>query len=132
MFRCIWVGPSQQKNEVGFLGLGGPDLLAVDDPLIAVEFGFGRQTGQVRPRVGFAESLAPGDLSFQDAGNELLLLLFGTPLQNGRSHQGVPKKSARSGALARENSSFNTTCSRRERPFPPYSLGQLAQIQPPS
>ena len=43
-----------------------------------------------------------------------------------------PKKSARSGASARANSSLRTTCSRRERPLPPYSVGQLAQIQPPA
>ena len=43
-----------------------------------------------------------------------------------------PKKSARSGASARANSSLSTTDSIRERPLPPYSLGQEAQIQPPS
>ena len=43
-----------------------------------------------------------------------------------------PKKSARSGASARANSSFSTTDSISERPLPPYSFGHEAQIQPPS
>ena len=43
-----------------------------------------------------------------------------------------PKKSARSGASARANSSLSTTDSMRLRPLPPYSLGHEAQIQPPS
>ena len=43
-----------------------------------------------------------------------------------------PKKSARSGASARANSSLSTTDSMRSRPLPPYSFGHDAQIQPPS
>ena len=43
-----------------------------------------------------------------------------------------PKKSARSGAPARANSSFSTTACMVDRPLPPYSVGQVAQIQPPS
>ena len=43
-----------------------------------------------------------------------------------------PKKSARIGALARANSSASTTPCIVDRPLPPYSSGQVAQIQPPS
>ena len=43
-----------------------------------------------------------------------------------------PKKSARSGASARANSSLSTTDSIRERPLPPYSFGHEAQIHPPA
>ena len=43
-----------------------------------------------------------------------------------------PKKSARIGALALANSSLSTTWRSRERPLPPYSVGQLAQIHPPA
>src|SRR3954453_18878108 len=43
-----------------------------------------------------------------------------------------PKKSARMGAPALANSSLRTTASIVERPLPPYSVGQVAQIQPPS
>src|SRR5688572_183673 len=42
-----------------------------------------------------------------------------------------PKKSPRIGALARANSSASTTPCIVVRPLPPYSLGHVAQIQPP-
>src|SRR3954462_14616341 len=43
-----------------------------------------------------------------------------------------PKKSARSGARTRANSSASTTPCIVESPLPPYSCGQVAQIHPPS
>ena len=43
-----------------------------------------------------------------------------------------PKKSARIGAFARANSSDSTTPCMVVSPLPPYSVGQVAQIQPPS
>ena len=43
-----------------------------------------------------------------------------------------PKKSPRIGALARANSSAKTTPCIVVRPRPPYSVGHVAQIQPPS
>ena len=36
------VGAGYQHGEVGMVGAGVPDLLAVDDPLVAVELGPGR------------------------------------------------------------------------------------------
>ena len=41
-----------------------------------------------------------------------------------------PNQSARSGALARLNSSARISDSSWDRPRPPYSAGQDAQIQP--
>ena len=38
-FFDVRVGAGEQEAVVGELGLGGPDLLAVDDPLVAVEHG---------------------------------------------------------------------------------------------
>ena len=43
-----------------------------------------------------------------------------------------PKKSPRIGALALANSSASTTPCMVVSPLPPYSAGQVAQIQPPS
>ena len=57
----VGIGAGQQEDVVGELGLGGPHLLAVDDPLVAVELGPRLQRGQVAAGVGFGEPLAPGD-----------------------------------------------------------------------
>ncbi|CAB5036143.1 unannotated protein [freshwater metagenome] len=43
-----------------------------------------------------------------------------------------PKKSARNGAFTAANSSDSTTPCIVVSPLPPYSLGQVAQIQPPA
>ena len=77
----VGVGPGQQEDVVGVLGLGGPDLLAVDDPLVSVELGPRLERGQVGAGIRLAETLAPGDLPLEDPRDELLLLLLGAPLQ---------------------------------------------------
>ena len=133
MLGRVGVGAGQQEDVVGVLGLRGPYLLSVDHPFVAVQLGPRLEAGQVRPGVGLAEALAPGDLAFEDARDELLLLLLGAPLQEGRARRACRRRSrARSGAPARANSSLSTTCSSRVRPLPPYSAGQLAQIHPPA
>ena len=57
----VGVGAGQQEDVVGVLGLGGPDLLAVDHPLVAVELGPGLERRPGRSGVGLAEPLAPRD-----------------------------------------------------------------------
>ena len=94
VLRRVGVGAGQQEDVVGVLRLGGPDLLAVDDPLVAVELGPGLEAGQVGAGVGLAEALAPGDLALEDARDELLLLLLGAPLQDGRADEGVTEEVA--------------------------------------
>ena len=99
---------AKQEDVVGILRLGRPDLLAVDDPFVAVEFGSRLEAGQVRPGVGLAEPLAPGDLALEDARDELPLLLLGAPLQDGRPDEGVaeevaPQRRAGAGELLVEH-----------------------------
>ena len=90
----VLVGPAQDEDVVGDEALGGPDLLTVDDPLVAVELGGGLQAGQVGAGVGLGEALAPGDGAGEDAGDELLLLLLGAPLQDGGADEGVAEEVA--------------------------------------
>ena len=90
----VGVGAGEQEAVVGVLGLGGPDLLAVDDPLVAVELGLALQAGEVGAGVGLGEALAPRRLALEDAGEELLLLLLGPPLQDRRADEGVAEEVA--------------------------------------
>ena len=129
----VGVGAGQQEDVVGVLGLGGPHLLAVDDPLVAVELGPGLQAGQVRSGVGLAEALAPRRSSpLRMLGMNCFFCSSVPHCRRVGPTRVSPKKSARSGAPARANSSFSTTCWRSVRPLPPYSVGQLAQIHPPA
>ena len=56
---------------------GGPHLLPVHDPLVAVALGAGREAGEVRSRAGLGEELAPDLLAVQHPGEVVLLLLLG-------------------------------------------------------
>ena len=47
VLRRVGVGAGEQEDVVGVLGLRGPHLLPVDDPLVAVEHGGGLEAGEV-------------------------------------------------------------------------------------
>ena len=67
------------KPERRDVGQGGPHLLAVEEPLVAVALGAGGQPGDVGARAGLAEELAP-DLLVREEGPEVALLLLGCPV----------------------------------------------------
>ena len=73
----------EQLAEVRHDGVGRPDLRAGDDVVVAVAHGPGAQRGQVAPRVGLAEALAPHLLAAQD-GREVALLLGAGALGDDR------------------------------------------------
>jgi hypothetical protein len=64
-----------------------PDLLSVEEPLLSVTHGAGRQAGDVGSRTGLAEQLAP-DLLVREERTEVTLLLFGRAVggDGGRAH----------------------------------------------
>ena len=55
----VGIGPGQEQPEPGEVGQGRPDLLPVEEPLVAVPYGAGGQAGHIRSRPGLAEELAP-------------------------------------------------------------------------
>src|SRR3546814_13958167 len=70
------IGPGDQDAVAGDVRTGGPHLLAVHHPFVAVMFGSGLDAREVRARAGFGEQLAP-DLAGDDPGQEAELLLRG-------------------------------------------------------
>ena len=58
-FGLIGVGAGEQDAPVAEVGAGRPHLLPVDDPLVAVAHGTGRQPREVGAGAGLAEQLAP-------------------------------------------------------------------------
>src|SRR5690606_11726607 len=63
--------------------LRGPELLAVDDELVAVEYRPGLEAGQVATGAGFGEALAPDLGPRLDAGEMPLLLRCPEPHEGG-------------------------------------------------
>jgi hypothetical protein len=92
VLRRVRVGAGEQEAVVGVVAAGGPHLLAVDDPLVAVEHGLGLERGEVGAAVGLAEALAPAHRAVQDLREELLLLLLGAPLQDGGADERVAEE----------------------------------------
>src|SRR5207247_9021207 len=64
-----------------------PDLLTVDDELVAVDLGTRAERGEVGPRVRLAESLAPELVAGEHFRQEALLLLVGPMVDQRRSDQ---------------------------------------------
>ena len=92
-FVAVGIGAGQQEAVVGELGLGGPHLLAVDDPLVAVEHGRRLERGEVRAGVRARRSPGTSDISpVEDLRQELLLLLLGAPLQDRRPDERVAEE----------------------------------------
>src|SRR4029450_10575466 len=70
----VGIGAGDEHRQVGDLAPGGPHLLAVHNPLLAVLFGTALQPGEIGPGAGLAEQLAPAALPGDDVAEVALLL----------------------------------------------------------
>ena len=68
VLRRVGVGADEQLAVVGDVAVRRPDLLAVDDVIVAVAHGAGAQRGEVGAGVGLGEALAPHLFTAQDRG----------------------------------------------------------------
>ena len=134
VLRRVRVGAGEQEDVVGVLGLGGPDLLAVDDPLVAVEHGLGlRATRGRSPASGSLKPWHQAISPLQDLGQEVLLLLLGAPLQDRRADERVaeevgPQRRAGLGELLVQHHVLHAS----RGPCRRTPWASVAQIQPPS
>ena len=81
----VGVGPDQAENPVGLVGVRGPDLLAVDDVVVAAVVGARGERGEVRTGVRLGVPLAPADLAARDLRQVLALLRLVAELQQRRA-----------------------------------------------
>src|SRR5690606_36471660 len=79
------IGADQAEDPVRLVGIGGPDLLAVDQPVIALVLGPGAQAGEVGAGIGRAIALAPADLAARDRRQVMALLRLGAIFEQGRA-----------------------------------------------
>ena len=122
MLRGVGVGAGEQDHPVGVLGAGGPDLLAVDDVVVAVADGAGLEGGEVGAGAGLAEALAPDGLARRAcrAGMLLLLLLGAVGDDGGAGHADADAAGPR--GAGEGISSLKMNCSMTDMPAPPYSV----------
>ena len=84
VLRDVGIGAHEAQAPVGVVGARRPDLLAVDDEIVAVEHGSGRQAREVAARARFAHAEAPRDLGPQRGNEESFALLVGAVIANRR------------------------------------------------
>ena len=68
------IGAHEEEAPFRHVRHAGPDLLAVDDVVVAVEHGARLEIGEVAARVGLGEALAPDLLGGEDLGEVPLAL----------------------------------------------------------
>ncbi len=95
MLRCLRIGPHQAEDPVGLVGVAGPDLLAVDDPVVTLVFRPRLDRRQIGPRARLGIALAPANLPAHDLGQEALLLFLGPEGQQGRAQHPDPETGQR-------------------------------------
>ena len=84
MLGDLRVGAREQQAPVGDLAAARPDLLAVDDEVVALVHGGGLERGQVAAGVGLGVELAPQLLGREDLLEIALLLRVGAVDDDGR------------------------------------------------
>src|SRR3990172_3551806 len=82
----LGIGPGDNEHPVGTMAVACPDLLAVDDIVVAVLHGVTLQRGQVGACSRLAEALAPVDLAAGDSRQVPSLVLFGAADDDGGPH----------------------------------------------
>jgi hypothetical protein len=128
----VGLGANQAEDPVGQMRGAGPDLLTIDDPLIAIEHSTGAQAGQIAAGAGFGIPLAPDGVAAQGGRDELALLGLGADFQQ-RGHQHRDALSPQAGADPRTGEFLGDDARFRmsgSRPAPPYSLGMVRAAYP--
>ena len=85
VLRGVGVRADEQKHPVRLVGVSRPDLLAVDEEVVAVGDRARLQAREIRPRAGLRVSLTPADLAADDRRQVLALLLLAALVQQQRS-----------------------------------------------
>ena len=123
------VGAHQAEAPVGLVGVAGPDLLAVDQPVVALVLAPGLQRREVGAGARLGIALAPADLALDDLRQVLgLLLLVGELQQHRAQHPDAERDQRR--AVARRAPAPRTRAWSGESPPPPYWVGQAGAVQP--
>src|SRR5215475_14635189 len=87
MLGRIPIRAGQQQAVIGMMSARGPYLLAVDEPIVAVQIRAGGGTSEVRAAARLAEELAPGVFPGENAAQKPLFLPIRSVLEERRRRQ---------------------------------------------
>ena len=83
------IGADERETPVGMIGARGPDLLPLDQIMIAHIDAFGLERGEVGTGARLGKALAPAGHALGDAGEMLRLLRLGAELQKRRTEHRI-------------------------------------------
>ena len=87
MLRHVGVGAGNDDAPVAIMRAGGPDLLAIDHPVIAILYRAGPQRAEIGPAGRFGEQLAPEFLRLQRRRGKAVALFRRAPgADGGQAH----------------------------------------------
>ena len=86
-FGALAIGAGEHEAPIAPVRVRRPDLLTVDDPVVAVEVGARLNVRQVAARIRFGVSLTPQFLAPADLGQESILLLDRTEVDERGADQ---------------------------------------------
>ena len=95
---ALAAGPHQTEHAAGEMGVGRPDLRAVEHIVVAVAHRAQRQRREVGAGAGFGIALAPIDRTGQDARQQRRLLLVRSVVHDHRRHHLQPHRREVGGA----------------------------------
>ena len=95
------VGADKTEDPVGVMRVAGPDLVTVDQVMIALQHRASLQPRQIGPGSRFAVALAPADFSTHDLRQMLLALRLGAVFQQHRPQHRQPHAAQRRAAIQR-------------------------------
>ena len=91
MFLRFRIGPREQRAPVRGPAVAVPNLLAVDDEMIAVDVGVGADIGEIGTGVRLGKSLAPDFFGAENFREIALLLCLGAKRDDSRTDQAKPQ-----------------------------------------
>ena len=74
---CVRIRPHREPDVIRFVAAGRPQLLSVDDPVVAVADGARAERGEVGAGFRLAVAQRKGSLAAVDGGQPFVLLLPG-------------------------------------------------------
>ena len=89
MLRHIGIGAGEKDAVVGIMRARGPDLLAVDDPVVAFSLRARAQARDIRAARGFGKQLAPDLFAGRERRQVFSFLIFTGIGHHGRAAHAV-------------------------------------------
>ena len=136
VLRDVGVGAGHEHPAVGHVGERVPHLLAVDDPLVAVAHGTGRERREVAAGAGLAEQLAPDLLAGEQRAEQPGLRVRARVARRSSARRGRGRsrssRSRRTGRPRRGAAPRRRAGAPRSAPRPPKPAGKCTHASPRS